>query len=62
MKDKLPRIMDQFETGLYTLDGGEFEIKHVIKVNGQEFDLENLGECEIEKLLSKSRILIDKSN
>lgn len=62
MKDKLLRIMNQFETGLYTLDEGEFEIKHVIKVNGQEFDLEKLGECEIEKLLSKPRVLIDKSN
>ena len=62
MENKLLKIMNQFETGLYTLDEGEFEIKHVIIVNGQEFDLGKLSEREIEKHLREPRVLIDKSN
>ena len=62
MENKLLKIMNQFETGLYALDKGEFEIKHVIIVNGQEFDLGKLSEREIEKHLSEPKVLIDKSN
>lgn len=62
MENKLLKIMNQFETGLYTLGEGEFEIKHVIIVNGQEFDLGKLDECEIEEHLQEPKVLIDESN
>lgn len=62
MENKLLKIMNQFETGSYSLGEGEFEIKHVIIVNGQEFNLGKLSEREIEKHLCKPKVLIDESN